>query len=461
MDLGIDVSSSQHLHITPTLKLGIQIMAMSSLELQGFLAGALSENPFLTFAEEDGEALKQGEAAFDEVPVRQRPSETGPDPFASFELRELPQSPDELLDTMPQRSGSLEQSLYEQLCLELHRDKDLEIARHLIFGLDERGYLFIDTATLATGLSVTQDHVEWVLKKLQTECTPAGIGARSLPERLIAQLEAVGDADPLARHIIGTRLEELADGRFARIAGELHIPVAEVKEIFERLRKLDPNPANMADGLRRCILPEIEVFQQRGRWKVRVKEGAFPQVLIDQALVDAIDPSAMDKASARRMMALLHGAEGVIRAVDLRRASLIAVSATVVDAQAAFFSEGPTGMRPLTMLEVATEAEVSEATVSRIAQHAFLETPRGTLPLRGFFTSGVGAASNASGEDASAVAVKQAIQQIVDAEDKAHPVSDAQIVDALEERGMNVSRRTVNKYRTALGILSRSKRRKY
>ena len=104
---------------------------------------------------------------------------------------------------------------------------------------------------------------------------------------------------------------------------------------------------------------------------------------------------------------------------------------------------------------------MSEATVSRIAQHAFLETPRGTLPLRGFFTSGVGAASNASGEDASAVAVKQAIQQIVDAEDKAHPVSDAQIVDALEERGMSVSRRTVNKYRTALGILSRSKRRKY
>ncbi len=461
MDLGIDVSSSQHLHITPTLKLGIQIMAMSSLELQGFLTGALSENPFLTFAEEDGEALKQGEAVFDEVPVRQRPSETGLDPFASFELRESPQSPDELLDTMPQRSGSLEQSLYEQLCLELHRDKDLEIARHLIFGLDERGYLFIDTATLAAGLSVTQDHVEWVLKKLQTECTPAGIGARSLPERLIAQLEAVGDADPLARHIIGTRLEELADGRFARIAGELHIPVAEVKEVFERLRKLDPNPANMADGLRRCILPEIEVFQQRCRWKVRVKEGAFPQILIDQALVDAIDPSAMDKASARRMMTLLHGAEGVIRAVDLRRASLIAVSATVVDAQAAFFSEGPTGMRPLTMLEVATEAEVSEATVSRIAQHAFLETPRGTLPLRGFFTSGVGAASNASGEDASAVAVKQAIQQIVDAEDKAHPVSDAQIVDALEERGMSVSRRTVNKYRTALGLLSRSKRRKY
>ena len=293
-------------------------------------------------------------------------------------------------------------------------------------------------------------------------CRPNAFPLASEPATcLIAQLEAVGDADPLARHIIGTRLEELADGRFARIAGELHVPVAEVKEIFERLRKLDPNPANMADGLRRSILPEVEVFQRHGRWKVRVKEGAFPQVIIDQALVDAIDPRAMDKTSAQRMMALLHGAEGVIRAVDLRRASLIAVSATVVDAQAAFFSEGPAGMRPLTMLEVATEAEVSEATVSRIAQHAFLETPRGTLPLRGFFTSGVGAASNASGEDASAVAVKQAIQQIVDAEDKAHPVSDAQIVDALEERGMSVSRRTVNKYRTALGILSRSKRREY
>ncbi len=460
MNLGIDVSSSQHLHITPALKLGIQIMAMSSLELQGFLAGAISENPFLSFAEEE-ETEKPREAAFDEASLRQRPSETVPDPSASFDFREAPQSPDELLDTMPQQARSLEQSLYEQLCLELHRDIDLKIAHHLISGLDERGYLFIDTATLATGLSVTQDHVEWVLKKLQTECVPAGIGARNLPERLIAQLEAVGDADPLARHIIGTRLEELADGRFARIAGELHVPVAEVKEIFERLRKLDPNPANMADGLRRSILPEVEVFQRHGRWKVRVKEGAFPQVIIDQALVDAIDPRAMDKTSAQRMMALLHGAEGVIRAVDLRRASLIAVSATVVDAQAAFFSEGPAGMRPLTMLEVATKAEVSEATVSRIAQHAFLETPRGTLPLRGFFTSGVGAASNASGEDASAVAVKQAIQQIVDAEDKAHPVSDAQIVDALEERGMSVSRRTVNKYRTALGILSRSKRREY
>lgn len=391
MDLGIDVSASQHLHITPALKLGIQIMTMSSLELQGFLAGAISENPFLTFAEEGEGALNSGEAAFDETSLRQRPSGVIPDPFASSELREAPQSPDDLLDAMPQQVRSLEQSLYEQLCLELHRDADLKIARHLLSGLDERGYLFIDTATLATGLSVTPDHVEWVLKKLQTECVPAGIGARNLPERLIAQLEAAGDADPLARHIIGTRLEELADGRFAHIAGELHVPVAEVKEIFERLRKLDPNPANIADSLRRSITPEVEVVQQHGRWKVSVKEGAFPQVLIDQALVEAIDPRAMDKASAQRMMTLLHGAEGVIRAVDLRRASLIAVSAAVVDAQAAFFSEGPAAMRPLTMLEVAREADVSEATVSRIAQHAFLETPRGTLPLRGFFTSGVGA----------------------------------------------------------------------
>ncbi len=458
MDLGIEVSVSQHLHITPDLKLGIQIMAMSSAELQGFLAGAMAENPFLTSADPDDASSRpfDGLSTPSAQPTATSVSRTHPST-----IRNATFTAGDLLNQVPQQEASLEERLFEQLRLELRRNIDLCIAYHLLRGLDSRGYLFTDVSVIAAGLGVSPDHVEWVLKKLQTECTPAGIGARSLEERLLAQLESLGEADSLAYRVISDHLEELAQGRFASIAEKLQVPLADVKDVFVRIRKLDPNPANVASGQRRSITPEMKVVRSEGQWKVQVKEEAFPQVIMDRALAEAIDPKAMDQQAAKRMMALMRSAEGIVRAVDLRRGSLISVAAAVVDAQAGFFEAGPAGMRPLTMAEVAQAAGVSESTVSRIAQHAYLETPYATLPLRGFFTSGVGGHQTSDGEDASAIAVKQAIRTLVDAEDKAKPLSDAQIVDALEARGMHVSRRTVNKYRTALGILSRSKRKEY
>lgn len=441
MDLRIEAHQSQTLHLTPALQTGIAIMAMSAPELQGFIEGALAENPFLE--EVAGPTIGSAGGAASS-PEPRRPS--GFAPTAAAAEGERP-GPDEYLDTLPQREASLEETLYRQLALELRDRRDLLIAERILARLDARGYLVADTALIAAETGTSPSRVERILWKLLTGCTPAGIGARSLPERLIAQLTAAGDDDRVALQVIGGHLEELAAGRFESLAKALGTTPDRIKGVFDRIRRLDPNPANIAGSNRHQIIAEAQVIRREGGWNVRLKEGLCSRISVDPVLAG----SARD---ARQLRPLLRDAEQVVRAVDLRRTSLLAVAGAAVDAQSPFFSSGPAAMRPLTMADAADAAGVSEATVSRIAQHAYLETPRGCVPLRSLFVSEVG-------DGGSSASVKAAMQALIAGEDKARPLSDAQIAEALGAQGMAVSRRTVNKYRTALNIPACSKRKAY
>lgn len=460
MHLSLGVEQSQHLHLTPALEQGIAVMAMSTLEVHAFLERSLFENPFLkrdeTFPAEDKE-----------------PTSAPPDPYAEDAgdeedpleppIRSAGQStltdPDHIFERLPTHQQSLEVRILEQISLELRAQRDLAIAQWILGALDGRGYLFVDTSIIASYLGVSIDQVERVLKKIQTECVPAGIAARDLRECLLAQLDAQGSPDVLTRTIISDHLQDLADGRINYIAETLGVPPAHVKDSLDAIRRLDPHPAAINTGYEAAILPEVSVALSEDQWVVKVTDSMLPQVVVDRDLEGKLNPKALDGKAIQRMKQLVKEAEGVIRAVDLRKASLLSVTSAIVEAQEAFFDEGPSAMRPLTMLEVAQAAEVSEATVSRIAKHAYMDTPRGTFPLRGFFSSAVG--GSLIREDISSIAAKEAIKEIIDGEDPYHPLSDAKIVEALEERDLFISRRTVNKYRDALGILSAPKRKIY
>lgn len=419
----------QQIQLTPEVRVGVQVMAMPVLDLRALITDRAMENPFLSMEDPLGEAALPAEE------------------FESLAAR------------TPARENSLEAELHTQLMMDLRTPLDRDIARMLLSGIDERGYLRMDTDIVADVLETHPNRVERVLKKMQTECTPAGIGARSLQECLVAQLAAAGDDDALTRTIVESHLPQIAQGRIQHVAAVLGVEAAEVQRSLEKIRHLDPHPAACFERDGSMALPEVVVVEAANGWAIKVRKGLLPKIMIDQHYADALDDPTINGRTVAKMRELLREAEGLIKAVDLRRAAVVSIADAVVQHQSRFFSEGASGLRPLAMADVAQMTDLSEATVSRVANSITLATPQGILGLRYFFHSGVGGTSLQ--EDASSLAVKQAIRELVDAEDKEHPASDAKLVALLAERGMAVSRRTVNKYRTALGILSTSKRRVY
>lgn len=462
----------QHIQLTAEVQQGIEVMAMPIADLHDLICNRAMDNPFLKIEESEQRAPdERGGASITDAREREAIEEEawscgveagvwdaawmGRQPS----WRADDTDPDEVIARTADDRVSLEVGIMQQLAMDLRDPLDLRIAEHLLCGLDERGYLRMDTDIVADVLDTDPNRVERVLAKMQTGCTPAGIGSRSLQECLIAQLVAAGEDDAIIRKAIECHLPALAEGRLSHVASALGISSAEVKRAFERIRHLDPHPAAIFERACPPAIPEIEVIKDEGRWAARVRSGMIPRMMLDEEYVALFDGRVLDKSAAARMREMMREAQGLIRAVDMRKAAVISIATAVIDHQQAFFDVGPAGLRSLAMADVAYLTELSESTVSRVANSVTMDTPRGMLSLRYFFHSGVG--GSATEEDISSLAVKQAIQELVDAEDKRAPLSDAKLVDLLSERGMSVSRRTVNKYRTALGILSRAKRRTY
>ncbi len=474
MSPGLGLEQSQQLELTPEMRMGIEIMAMPVMELRALIANIAMSNPFLKL--DDG-YLSHNADASTSVKMRDESQSdsieedswehgveagvwdsTWSSTSSNSDSRYQADPEDTFSRTADDRS-CLESVMLEQLKLDLRDPMDIKIAEYLMNGIDDAGYLRMDTDIAADVLGTSPDRVEFVLCKLQRECTPAGIGARSLQERLLAQLISAGEDDSTTRKIVENHLERLASGNLQAIANTLGISTGEVKHSLEKIRHLDPHPTSEFDRATPTMMPEVMVIGSQGDWHIKVRKGLLPQVMIDHSYTDLLDSQALGAESIRKMKELVREAKGFIRAIDLRKTSVIAIACAIIEKQASFFDVGIPGLRPLTMAEVADATGLSESTVSRVANSITMDTPRGIISMRYFFHSGIGA--NPTGDGASSMAVKAAIQELVDAEDKHHPLSDTKLMELLNERGMPVSRRTVNKYRTALGILSGSKRKVY
>lgn len=460
------------------MRLGVKIMAMPVLELASLIEDKTMENPFLLIDEEAPESAQktpserraESSSAMSRTEALDEDAwEHGVEPGvwdASWEdgratgaLASASPAPDDLLMGAADERKSPEEALLSQLSCDLRDEMDIQIARRLLDGIDERGYLHMDTDFVADEMGVEPNRVERVLWQMQRGCTPAGIGARSLAERLVAQLESAKLADAITRRVIENHLSDLAEGRLAQIADALKVAPSDIKRSFDKIRMLDPDPMSAFESASPLMVPEVSVVRGDGGWTVKLRRGLLPSVAFNESYADLLETCTMEARTAKQLQALIREAKGFLRAVDLRSAAIAAIARVVVERQSAFFDEGQTGLRALTMAEVAEATELSEATVSRVANSIAMDSPQGVRSLRFFFTSGV--RSTESGDDVSSLAVKQAIRELVNGEDPRSPLSDGKLVALLEERGLSVSRRTVNKYRTALGILSKSKRKIY
>ncbi|MEZ5659860.1 MAG: RNA polymerase factor sigma-54 [Burkholderiaceae bacterium] len=332
-----------------------------------------------------------------------------------------------------------------------HEDRVLVCA--LIDSLDESGYLAEPLSELGAAFGLgddAQSRLQVALRMLQS-MDPAGVGARDLRECLDLQLRRLPSDAPglaLARLIVADHLEHLGGQHRRNLPASLGVTSDEIDEALALIRRLDAKPGvGFDDSPVHYVLPDLELVRSDGRWMVRATRTLMPRLHINETYAAAIaDDNQADRGGLREK---LREARWLIRSVEQRASTIELVGAAIVERQAGFFDHGDIGLKPLTLAEIAQAVGVHESTVSRVVNNKYLATPTGLVSLRRFFGSSV---STTAGRACSAAAVKAMILQMVERESPQEPMTDHELTAQLARKGVRIARRTVSKYRGAIGV---------
>jgi RNA polymerase sigma-54 factor len=446
------------------LRQSLHLLQLSAHELEAELAEAVESNPLLDWVEPAPVATEAaGEASADGAGERE------PEPAPEWERGEEWQAPatrgsgDDDQDAAERVAASetLHDYLQWQWQLSQVSPRQLRIGLALIDAIDDDGYLRETSealvATLAPDIVADCGEVLAVLRRLQ-RLDPPGVGARDLGECLSLQLDALPAATPgreLALRIATGAIERLPRIGRDGLARELQVPAEDVDEALHLLRSLDPRPGARHGDLAvdTYVVPDCIIRRRGGMWEVALANQSWSRLGIHQGYERMLQHAAGEDASYLRSR--LQEARWLLKNLQARGETLLKVVRCVVRQQSGFLEFGPQALRPLTLRQVAAEIGVHESTVSRAIARKYAHTPRGTVPLRAFFASGVEAEG---GGEASSTAIQAMIRELVSAEDPRKPLSDARLADMLKAGGVPVARRTVAKYREALRIPSSHER---
>ena len=297
----------------------------------------------------------------------------------------------------------------------------------------------------------TINEVEESLRILQT-LDPPGVGARDLRECLLLQMADDAKSDPLARQLVADSFDDLKAHRWNDLAKRYGVEPARVQSAADSLARYDPKPglkySNRSDGY---IIPDLVVDKVDGVYHVFLNDTGMPRLRLSRSYQEiARERGKLTQENREFITTQMNSANWMIQAIEQRRQTMLKVMNFIVDRQRAFFEKGVEYLKPLTLREVADVISIHESTVSRVTNEKYVQTPRGVLPLKFFFSS---ALSTASGEEASARSIRAKLQKMVGEEDPGKPLTDQQIVHLFQEQGIQIARRTVAKYRDQLGIL--------
>jgi RNA polymerase sigma-54 factor len=281
---------------------------------------------------------------------------------------------------------------------------------------------------------------------------PPGVGARTLHECLCLQLKDAELVGTLSERIVRDHFDELIAHRWADIARKVGHTPAEVQQAADELAKLNPKPGRAySEGSDNYVVPDLIVDKIEGEYMVFINDANLPRLRLSRVYQDiARDKKKFDGENKEFITSRLSAAQWLIQAIEQRRQTMLKVMHFIVDRQKEFFEKGVQGLRPLTLREVAESIGMHESTVSRVTNEKYAQTPRGVLPLKYFFSSGL---KSSDGEDVSARGIRATIEKLVGEEDSKNPLTDQALVEILERDGVRIARRTVAKYRDQLGVL--------
>ncbi len=491
----LDLRQSQSLVMTPQLQQAIKLLALSNLEIEAFIGEAIDANPLLELGEGAAATGPQGEdlgnpelvegrrTTLESSPIDQligegraaddRPldidrasldtdRDTGDSNPADAEwggdFRNAGGEDGPDIDERGQLAATLAEHLHSQVGPAARDERTAFIARYLIDQLDESGYLPVLLRDMSAELGVALAEAEQALALVQT-LDPTGVGARSLAECLALQAQEADRYDPCMARLIDN-LDLLARGELTRLKRMCDADDEDFAGMMVELRGYDPKPGlKFGGGGGLPVIPDILITARSDNgWDIALNQATLPRLIVNRSYYVEMRGACDDKASRGWLSEKLADANWLLKALDQRQKTILKVAAEIVTQQDGFFRRGVSGLRPLTLRNVAEAISMHESTVSRVTSNKYLHCGRGTFELKYFFTSGVGATDGEGG--ASAEAVKAAIRLLIDAEDPKAILSDDALVDLLKGKGFDLARRTVAKYREAIGLGSSVQRRR-
>ena len=463
--LGLVQQQRMEQSLTPQMLQSLKILQVPILDLQLMVRTEMDQNPTLEReAPEVEEVTDFEEAAREEMREEREIGELTE--LAEWDRdfrsnREVRSSNDDerhqfMMDSIS-GAESLQEHLLDQMALAGFSDRERGIAEVLIGSIDDDGYLQLDLDGI---IGVTPEFPEELFDRIITVIQgfdPVGVCSRSLQECLLIQLRHAGRGDSLEAALIKNHLDKLGAHQYEQIAAAMHLPIEKVTELSNSIAKLDPKPGlNFSAEQTEYVIPEITVERRDGAWMVTQNKTPYPHLFISQKYLQLLKDKTTALETRKYIREKIAKSKFFIRSIDQRQDTILRIATEIVKVQEGFLENGISGLKPLTMKQVADIIEVHETTVSRACNGKYMATPRGVLEFKYFFTTGV---AQADGSFISNAAIKSALADIVRAENKKKPLSDQKIGDALAEQGVDIARRTVAKYREQLKILPARLRR--
>jgi RNA polymerase sigma-54 factor len=353
---------------------------------------------------------------------------------------------------------SLQEHLMQQAELADLDTPTLNALRHLVGSLNDRGFLTQSPSDVALQTGIALEAVKNALGILKS-FDPPGIGAQTLPECLLAQLSAKGRSDSLGARMIRDHFELLSRRRIPELARKLAAAPDDVQAAIEEIGKLDPAPGRrFAEDNNRIVVADVTIEKDGTEWKISLNDDYIPRLRISSTYRDLIAKGTLSKGERDYLRERIRAGKFLIDSIEQRQRTIERITREILKAQLAFFENGVSDLKPLTMTQIADVVGVHETTVSRAIANKYLKTPHGVFDFKYFFTPGY---QSDAGASVSNTSVKEMIADLVAAEEKASPLSDQEIVTKLQAKGITIARRTVAKYREELIILPSNLRRDY
>jgi RNA polymerase sigma-54 factor len=471
--LGQSLGMRQEMKINPRLYQAMDLLYMPLMDLQQHLKQELLVNPFLEFTEledeleeEQKEEEKKDEDEMDWEEILLNGFDVGG-------LRSQYEDRETFMPT-PDTPPDLWEHLRDQLNLLTLEPRLQLLGEELIGNVDREGFLSCSADEVVESLNAhlatsepelwdgmepyTLEETERVLRVVQG-FYPSGVGARNLQETLLIQLRERGETDELSYRLVSDHFDQLVSHRWSELSKEHGISAKDVQDAADQISKLDPKPGlKYADANDNYITPDLIVEKVDGEYHVFHNDTSLPRLKLSRSYREvAKDKSKFQGENKAFIAKKLNSAQWMIQAIEQRRQTMLRVMNFIVDRQREFFEKGVEHLRPLTLREVAEHIDMHESTVSRVTNDKYAQTPRGVLPLKFFFSSGL---STDYGEDVSARGIRARIEKLVAEESPQKPLTDQAIVDHLKTEGVQIARRTVAKYRDQLGILAARMRKR-
>ena len=429
---------TQKQKLAPRQILQARLLQLSSINLEQAIVEELEQNPLLEQVEPEDQQIdeKKDDSPIDDIDVSMEDMYSDESTYyLSEQKKEMP---------LPERRNLLE-DLIDQLKDSNMTELEKEISEEIIWNTNERGFLDTDLILIADRFELLEEEIEPILQKVQ-RLDPKGVGSRNLRECLMIQLEANNSS--LAFNLVDNYFEDFMHKRYKKIISKLQCSKKELHDAIAEISYLNPHPGEGYRDKFQTVIPDLIIVEENNDWVITTNDGGIPELRISQDYEHKLNDNTLSKDAKRFIKSKMDSANWFIEAIQQRRSTLVHVMRSIIKFQPEWFGGDTEYLRPLKLQDISDEIGMDISTISRSTRGKYVDTPYGIFELKHFFTDSI---KLNDGLEIGTYVIKRCLDKIINSENKQKPLSDDELVIELDQRGYNLARRTVAKYRDQLG----------